>query len=63
MTFFTPGLSSEFSDTVQSKESEKKLRVLVFSRDDKRDFFLKGLDIAAKAVSKVHETYLCRRKN
>ena len=55
---FTPGLVTEFSDTVQSKESGKKLRVLVFGRDDRRDFFLKGFDIAAKAVSKVHEAEL-----
>ncbi|XP_068721351.1 D-inositol 3-phosphate glycosyltransferase-like [Montipora capricornis] len=55
---FTPGLLTEFSDTVQSKESGKKLRVLVFGRDDRRDFFLKGFDIAAKAVSKVHEAEL-----
>ena len=48
---FTPGILSEFSDIVHDSESPTtKFRVLLLSRGDVEDFFVKGVDIAAKAV-------------
>ena len=54
----TPGIFSEFSDVVQSKIEGRIFRVLSFGRGDAEDFFLKGFDIAAKAVEKVNDVHL-----
>ena len=49
---FTPGILSEFSEIVHDSERPTtKFRVLLLSRGDVEDFSVKGLDIAAKAVS------------
>ena len=55
---FTPGIFSEFSDVVQSKDEGRIFRVLLFGRGDGEDFHLKGFDIAARAVAKLHDAHL-----
>ena len=54
----TPGIFSEFSNVVQSKNEGSIFRVLSFGRGDAEDFILKGFDIAAKAVAKVNDSHL-----
>ena len=54
----TPGIFSEFSNVVQSKNEGGIFRVLSFGRGDAEDFILKGFDIAAKAVAKVNDAHL-----
>ena len=54
----TPGIFSEFSNVVQSKNEEGIFRVLSFGRGDAEDFILKGFDIAAKAVAKLDDAHL-----
>ena len=54
----TPGIFSEFSNVVQSEIEGNIFRVLLFGRGDAEDFFLKGFDIAAKAVEKVNDVHL-----
>ena len=54
----TPGIFSEFSNVVQSKNEGGIFRVLSFGRGDAEDFILKGFDIAAKAVAKVNDSHL-----
>ena len=54
----TPGIFSEFSNVVQSKNEGGIFRVLSFGRGDAEDFVLKGFDIAAKAVAKVNDAHL-----
>ena len=55
---FTPGIFSEFSDVVQGKDEGRIFRVLLFGRGDGEDFHLKGFDIAARAVAKLHDARL-----
>ncbi|XP_015759943.1 PREDICTED: D-inositol 3-phosphate glycosyltransferase-like [Acropora digitifera] len=56
----TPGIFSEFADVTQAAEERGRFRVLVFGRGDSEDFYLKGYDIAARAVAEVgkHEPHL-----
>ena len=55
---FTPGIFSEFSDVEQRKDEGRIFRVLLFGRGDGEDFHLKGFDIAARAVAKLHDAHL-----
>ncbi|XP_015750089.1 PREDICTED: D-inositol 3-phosphate glycosyltransferase-like isoform X3 [Acropora digitifera] len=56
----TPGIFSEFADVTQAAEERGRFRVLVFGRGDIEDFYLKGCDIAARAVAELgkHEPHL-----
>ena len=56
----TPGIFSEFADVPQAAEERGRFRVLVFGRGDSEDFYLKGYDIAARAVAELckHEPYV-----
>ena len=56
----TPGIFSEFADVTQAAEERRRFRVLVFGRGDREDFYLKGYDIAARAVAELckHEPHL-----
>ena len=56
----TPGIFSEFADVTQAAEERGKFRILVFGRGDSEDFYLKGYDIAARAVAELckHEPHL-----
>ena len=56
----TPGIFSEFADATQASEERGRFRVLVFGRGDSEDFYLKGNDIAARAVAELckHEPHL-----
>ena len=54
----TPGIFSEFSNVLQSKQDGGKCRVLAFGRGDAEDFSLKGFDIAAKAVAELEDAHL-----
>ncbi|XP_067025697.1 uncharacterized protein [Acropora muricata] len=49
----TPGIFSEFADVPQAAEERGRFRVLVFGRGDREDFYLKGYDIAARAVAEL----------
>ena len=56
----TPGIFSEFADVTQAAEERGRFHVLVFGRGDIEDFYLKGYDIAARAVAELckHEPHL-----
>ena len=56
----TPGIFSEFANVPQAAEERRRFRVLVFGRGDSEDFYLKGYDIAARAVAELckHEPHL-----
>ena len=56
----TPGIFSEFADVTQAAEERGRFRVLVFGRGDSEDFYLKGYDIAARAVAELckHEPHI-----
>ncbi|XP_015764070.1 PREDICTED: uncharacterized protein LOC107343052 isoform X5 [Acropora digitifera] len=56
----TPGIFSEFADVPQAAEERGKFRVLVFGRGESEDFYLKGYDIAARAVAELckHEPHI-----
>ena len=56
----TPGIFSEFADVTQAAEERGRFRVLVFGRGDSEDFYLKGYDIAARAIAELckHEPHL-----
>ena len=56
----TPGIFSEFADVTQAAEERRRFRILVFGRGDSEDFYLKGYDIAARAVAELskHEPHL-----
>ncbi|XP_015776066.1 PREDICTED: uncharacterized protein LOC107354137 isoform X13 [Acropora digitifera] len=56
----TPGIFSEFADVTQAAEERGRFHVLVFGRGDREDFYLKGYDIAARAVAELckHEPHL-----
>ncbi|XP_067023530.1 uncharacterized protein [Acropora muricata] len=49
----TPGIFSEFADVIQAVEERARFRVLVFGHGDIEDFYLKGYDIAARAVAEL----------
>ena len=51
VTVFTPGIFSEFANIKQDIDERKVFHVLVFGRGDIEDFYLKGYDIAARAVA------------
>ena len=55
---FTPGIFSEFIKVEQVAEREGKFQVLLFGRGDEEDFFVKGFDIAAKAVASLENIKL-----
>ena len=55
---FTPGIFSEFIEVEQVAEREGKFQVLLFGRGDEEDFFVKGFDIAAKAVASLENIKL-----
>ena len=52
----TPGIFHELSTTKQATEDCAKFKVLVFGRSDSEDFYLKGYDIAAKAVAELKDS-------
>ena len=56
----TPGIFSEFANVPQAAEERRRFRVLVFGRGDSEDFYLKGYDIAARAVAELckHDPHL-----
>ena len=56
----TPGIFSEFADVPQAAEERRIFRILVFGPGDSEDFYLKGHDIAARAVAELckHEPHL-----
>ena len=56
----TPGIFSEFADVPQAAEERGRFRVFVFGRGDREDLYLKGYDIAARAVAELckHEPHL-----
>ena len=49
----TPGIFSEFAVVTQAAEERRRFRVLVFGRGDREDFYLKGYDIASRAVAEL----------
>ena len=52
----TPGIFSEFANVNQAAiKGRKTFRVLVFGCGDSEDFFVKGYDIAARAVAKLKD--------
>ena len=55
----TPGIFSEFADVPQAAEERGMFRVLVFGRGDSEAVYLKGYDIAARAVAELckHEPH------
>ena len=54
---FTPGLFLEFVDINQAPKERKLFRVLVLGPSDIEDFYLKGYDIAARAVAELKEPF------
>ena len=52
----TPSIFHEFSTTEQATQDCEKFKVLVFGRGDSEDFYLKGYDIAAKAVAELKDS-------
>ena len=52
----TPGIFHEFLTTEQAKEDCEEFKVLAFGRGDPEDFYLKGYDIAAKAVAELKDS-------
>ncbi|XP_067057912.1 uncharacterized protein [Acropora muricata] len=55
---FTPGVFDDFSSVQQVPDERKQCRVLVFGRGDAEDFKLKGLDIAARSIAALSDTFL-----
>ncbi|XP_044166247.1 uncharacterized protein LOC114951286 [Acropora millepora] len=55
---FTPGVFDDFSSVQQVPEERKLCSVLVFCRGDAEDFKLKGLDIAARSIAALSDTFL-----
>ena len=51
----TPGIFSEFANINQAAEERETFRVLVFGCDDSKDFWVKGYDIAARAVAELKD--------
>ena len=51
----TPGILSEFANINQGAEGRETFRVLVFGCGDSEDFWVKGYDIAARAVAKLKD--------
>ena len=55
---FTPGILNDFSRVEQVPYRRGQYGVLVFGRGHREDFFLEGLDIAAKSVAALSDTVL-----
>lgn len=53
----TPGIFKEFSKVKQATEEGENFRVLIFGRGDPEDTSLKGYDLAAKSIAKLHESH------
>ena len=51
----TPGIFSEFANISQAAVEGDTFHVLVFGRGDREDFFVKGYDIAARAVAMLKD--------
>ena len=49
----TPGIFSEFSDAKQVSHKRSEFSVLIYGLIDPEDFFLKGYDLAAKAMAEL----------
>ena len=54
----TPGIFSEISRIVQKKQDGGRCQVLALGRGHAEDVFLKGYDIAAKAVDKLNDEHV-----
>ena len=52
----TPGILGEFSDVTQAATDAYTFKVLTFGRGDLEDFWLKGNDIAAKAIVELKDS-------
>ena len=55
ITQLIPGILGEFSDIRQAVEDSSKFRVVTFGRSNPDDFYLKGFDIAAKAIVELND--------
>ena len=51
----TPSILSEFSDVQQANDEERTFCVLVTESGDSEDFFVKGYDIAVKAIAELKD--------
>ena len=51
----TPGIFSEFSNVTHAAVEGEIFRVLIFGRGDREDFYVKGYDIAARAVAELKD--------
>ena len=51
----TPSILSEFSDVQQASDEERKFCVLVTESGNSEDFYVKGYDIAAKAIAELKD--------
>ena len=49
----TPGIFSEFSDVKRVSHKRSKFSVLIYGLIDPEDFYLKGYDLAAKAMAEL----------
>ena len=51
----TPSILSEFSDVQQASDEERRFCVLVTESGDSEDFYVKGYDIAVKAIAELKD--------
>nr|XP_058945202.1 uncharacterized protein LOC131773234 [Pocillopora verrucosa] len=51
----TPSILSEFSDVQQASDEERTFCVLVTESGDSEDFYVKGYDIAVKAIAELKD--------
>ena len=51
----TPSILSEFSDVQQASDEERKFCVLVTESGNSEDFYVKGYDVAAKAIAELKD--------
>ena len=51
----TPSILSEFSDVQQASDEERTFCVLVTESGDSEDFYVKGYDVAAKAIAELKD--------
>ena len=51
----TPSILSEFSDVQQANDEERTFCVLVTESGDSEDFYVKGYDIAVKAIAELKD--------
>ena len=54
----TPGVFDEFVNVEHAAKERERCRILVFGSGDAKDFQLKGVDIAGKAVNALHDAHL-----